>query len=73
MLYGVSSLGGTSGGGSIYRIDPSTAAVTTVHSFGASGLTGRSPNTSLAIGGDGKLYGTASAGGAVRRRHVVPV
>lgn len=59
-LYGMTSVGGTSSGGSIFRVTP-TGVLTTLYSF--SGKDGQYPNSGLTLGTDGSFYGIASAGG----------
>jgi uncharacterized repeat protein (TIGR03803 family) len=63
-LYGAARFGGISGPmprnlgqGGIYRLDPTTGTVTTVHVF--SGATGRNPMVGLTRTSDGLVYGTA--------------
>lgn len=62
MIYGA-GYAGTDGGGSIYRIDPSTNTYTELHALhqatDGGAITGR-----LLHGDDGLIYGTASQGGA---------
>lgn len=60
-FYGVTSLGGASNLGTIYRITPS-GTFTLVHSFG--GSDGQNPLGGLVKGSDGNLYGTTSQGGS---------
>jgi len=61
-LYGMSSGGGTFGGGTIFEI--TTAGVETVlHSFGGSG-DGMSPEGGLVQVSNGAFYGTTKGGGA---------
>ena len=64
-FYGTTSLGGTGGWGTIFKITPS-GKLTTVHSFcEQSGCPdGASPVAALIQGTNGDLYGTTSAGGA---------
>lgn len=59
-LYGMTSVGGTSSDGSIFRVTP-TGVLTTLYSF--SGKDGEYPNSGLTLGTDGNFYGIASAGG----------
>jgi len=60
-LWGVASLGGVKGFGTVFRISPS-GAFQAVHSFDA--VKGASPFGSLLYASDGKLYGTTATGGA---------
>ncbi len=59
-FYGTTSLGGTNGVGTIFKMDAS-GSLTTLHSFGYT--EGANPQAALLQGGDGNFYGTASAGG----------
>lgn len=59
-LYGMTSRGGDSDEGAVFRIDPAGTVVEPVHSFGSPG--GRSPSGSLASDGDA-LYGMTELGG----------
>ncbi|HQR44670.1 MAG TPA: hypothetical protein PLB02_04455 [Thermoanaerobaculia bacterium] len=63
-LYGTTKSGGANFRGTVFRIDPSATPVVeqTLHSF--NDTNGRYPTTGLALGSDGKLYGTTSDGGA---------
>lgn len=60
-LYGTTIVGGASGGGTVFMIDPKTGAETVVHSFGGS-TDGENPIAGL-IEVNGILYGTTSEGG----------
>ena len=60
--YGTTTSGGTNNNGTIFRIT-SSGAVTPLYSF-TGGNDGSRPVGSLTLGNDGKLYGTASLGGA---------
>ena len=66
-FYGTTQYGGTGtvNFGTIYKIAPSTGALTTVIEFSNNGANNRgaSPNAQLVDGGDGYLYGTTFAGG----------
>jgi uncharacterized repeat protein (TIGR03803 family) len=61
-LYGVSTLGGTFGNGSVWRLDlnGSTWSQTTLHSFDTVAGDGFWPTAGLVIGKDGTLYGTTT-------------
>jgi len=61
MLYGVTSEGGASGNGVIYRFNPALSDYTILHSL--IGSEGRTPEAGLLEGSDGWLYGTTSSGG----------
>lgn len=61
-IYGMTSAGGTSNTGVLFEFDPVAVIYNTMFSFtGANGLI---PYGSLALGGNGKLYGVTEAGGA---------
>ena len=60
-FYGVTTIGGTGFGGTVFRADPS-GRVTTLHSFG--GTDGYEPRGGLVQAPDGDLYGTTTQGGA---------
>jgi uncharacterized repeat protein (TIGR03803 family) len=61
-FYGTTSTGGSNGFGTIFQMTPA-GAVTTLHAFAGS-TDGATPFGGLILAADGKLYGTASAGGA---------
>ncbi|MGL5017949.1 MAG: choice-of-anchor tandem repeat GloVer-containing protein, partial [Luteolibacter sp.] len=60
LIYGTASIGGASGGGTIFRI--SGGRVETLVDL--NGTTGTGPTAGLVSGPDGNLYGTCTAGGA---------
>ncbi len=60
-LYGMTSEGGTSNTGALFRMDTNGGSFSVLHSF-ASKLDGKTPYGDLLAIGD-RLYGTASAGG----------
>ncbi len=60
LVYGTASIGGASGGGTIFRI--SGDKVETLVDLNAN--TGTGPTAGLVSGPDGNLYGTCTAGGA---------
>jgi uncharacterized repeat protein (TIGR03803 family) len=62
-LYGTASVGGANGNGTIFAINTDGTSFTTLYSFVAA-TDGATPQAGLIQGGDGRLYGTASAGGA---------
>lgn len=62
LLYGTSAKGGQYNLGAVYSYDPTTNAVTTLHSF-TGAADGGSPAAGLTTFG-GELYGTAASGGA---------
>jgi uncharacterized repeat protein (TIGR03803 family) len=60
-FYGTADAGGANGDGTVFKITPS-GTLTTLHSF--DGTDGANPQPEvLALGTDGNLYGTTSAGG----------
>jgi len=62
-FYGVTYDGGTSNKGALYRFDPVTFSVTTIHSFNGAG-DGNTPYGELSFDlANGKLYGTTEGGG----------
>jgi len=62
LLYGVTSSGGSSGGGVVYKVEKSGAGFAVLHEL--AGLDGSSPRAALLQGPDGFLYGTTTYGGA---------
>ena len=63
-FYGVTYDGGTSNKGTLYRFDPATFSVTTLHSFNGGAADGETPYGELSFDpGSGKLYGTTERGG----------
>lgn len=64
-IYGTTSQGGSAGGGTIFRIGPSTGAFTTMFNFIlADGIDPETTSPGLLQGSDGKLYGVTVSGGA---------
>ena len=61
-LYGVASVGGETGNGTLFAISPDGSTFTVLHHF--DGLNGSQPLGTLLLGNDGRLYGTTSVGGA---------
>lgn len=61
-LYGTTAHGGTGKGGTVFKIDAATHALSTVASF--STATGWEPSGALALDARGDLYGTTAHGGA---------
>jgi uncharacterized repeat protein (TIGR03803 family) len=61
-LYGITTSGGSAGGGVIYSFDPTTNSYTDLYSLTAA-TDGTSAYGSLFQAADGKLYGMTSAGG----------
>jgi uncharacterized repeat protein (TIGR03803 family) len=60
-LYGTTSSGGANGNGTVFKLDPTTQVLTTLHAF--SGTDGANPQAGLVFDTTGALYGTTSAGG----------
>jgi len=60
-FYGTTSVGGTSGDGTVFSLS-STGHFTLIHSF--SGTDGSQPETALYQATDGNLYGTTNQGGS---------
>jgi uncharacterized repeat protein (TIGR03803 family) len=63
-LYGLTTLGGASDNGVIFEYDTASSVYTVKHSLNGSS-DGLSPQSSLVMASDKKLYGLASNGGAV--------
>ena len=63
LLYGTTVSGGASGGGTVFRLDPTTGILTTLYAFGIFSPTGTTPAAGVAIDGKGLVYGTTEAGG----------
>ena len=61
LLYGTTSGGGTTGAGSIFRMNTNGGSFTNIHSFGG-GINGANPEAALVLAGN-TLYGTTYAGG----------
>lgn len=62
-FYSMTSAGGASDNGVLYKITPG-GAVTLLHTFSGGATDGAVPFTGITIGTDGYLYGTTSEGGA---------
>jgi uncharacterized repeat protein (TIGR03803 family) len=64
-LYGTTTSGGLSFGGTAYRVTPAAAFTSLVNFTGTGGANpGNTPTTNLVQAGDGNLYGTTSGGGS---------
>lgn len=61
-LYGVASAGGSSFGGTVFKLNTDGSAFTTLHSFAQFDANGQSPLVELIISGS-TLYGTTDYGG----------
>ncbi len=59
-LYGTTEFGGASNSGTVFKIANGSKTVTTIASF--NGSNGAAPQTSLALDGQGNIYGTTTAG-----------
>ena len=66
-LWGTTKAGGADGVGTLFKVDRTTGSLTTVVEFTNNGATnkGASPEGELASDGNGSLWGTTYAGGAV--------
>ena len=60
-LYGITLRGGSDNQGTLYRYEPDTEALTTLHSFKSDGAAGYTP-TEMVAGWDGDLYGVSTGG-----------
>ena len=61
LLYGVASVGGANGVGTVFSMTPDGTVFTTLHDF--TPKNGSQPTGTPVLGADGTLYGTTSAGG----------
>jgi uncharacterized repeat protein (TIGR03803 family) len=61
-FYGTTSVGGTGGAGTVFKIT-SSGVLTTLHSF--NNTNGDDPRAGLVLGSDGAFYGTTTSGGAI--------
>jgi uncharacterized repeat protein (TIGR03803 family) len=62
-LYGTTGFGGSSRGGTVFKVNPDGSGYVVLHSF-SSALSGPyEPAAALALGSDGNLYGTTQFGG----------
>ena len=61
-LYGLAQVGGSSGGGTIFRFTPVTNAFLKIHDFDGA-LNGKAPHGSLVQAVDNYLYGMTGSGG----------
>jgi uncharacterized repeat protein (TIGR03803 family) len=60
MFFGSTSYAGPNGGGTLFKLDPRTSKVVTVHGFGG---TGDGAEPTALIGARGTIYGLTAAGG----------
>jgi len=63
LLYGTTISGGPNNGGTVFRFNPGTGALTVLYAFSLGGATGMTPAAGLIIDSTGKLYGTTQRGG----------
>jgi uncharacterized repeat protein (TIGR03803 family) len=61
-FYGTTSVGGTTGQGTVFKLTPA-GVETVLHSFAGGTTDGSHPYAALIQGGDGNFYGTTSSGG----------
>jgi uncharacterized repeat protein (TIGR03803 family) len=61
-LYGVTTFGGTNGGGILFKVTPA-GKETILHSFPSSQQDGQEPMGGLVMDKEGNLYGTTTSGG----------
>lgn len=61
LLYGVTSVGGAHGVGTVFSFDPNSGLLTTLHDFETA--KGSVPGGTLLLGTDTRLYGTTQFGG----------
>jgi len=64
LLYGTCLLGGTTGGGAVFRLGPDGSRFEIIHHCGATVDGARQPSAGLTEASDGSLLGTSFAGGA---------
>ncbi|MFZ0315211.1 MAG: choice-of-anchor tandem repeat GloVer-containing protein, partial [Candidatus Korobacteraceae bacterium] len=62
-LYGTTSGGGPSGGGTAFKLTPRASGWTFSRLYSFSGANGSSPDSALVRGADGALFGTTTGGG----------
>jgi uncharacterized repeat protein (TIGR03803 family) len=75
-LYGVTLVGGSSGGGTVFKLTPTASGSwteTLVHQFGKGGVDGYNPNAGLIFGSSGNLFGTTGQGGTYNEGTVFEV
>jgi len=63
-LYGTTSGGGSSGDGTVFKLDSDGSGYTVLHNFGASVADGQHPDAVLVQATNGALYGTTGGGGS---------
>ena len=62
-LYGTTSSGGPSGGGTVFKLTPGSSGWRFTRLYSFSGANGSGPNSTLVLGADGRPYGTTLYGG----------
>ena len=62
-LYGVTDVGGTGQGGTVFSFNPVTGVLTTLYAFTLGGASGSGPASGVIIDANGILYGTTERGG----------
>ena len=65
VLYGTASQGGTSGGGTVFKLNRAGSGYKTLRSFDRNGHDGSDPLAGMIEGSDGALYGTTYIEGTV--------
>src|SRR4029077_7562260 len=64
-LYGTTQLGGTSGDGTVFRLQRDGSSFAVLKSFSASGEDANSPYSAPILAGTNELFGTSRLGGHV--------
>jgi uncharacterized repeat protein (TIGR03803 family) len=67
MFFGVTAGGGSTGGGTLFKIQEDGAAYTTVRQFNGGTADGLHPLRELIVANDGALYGVAKKGGSANK------
>jgi uncharacterized repeat protein (TIGR03803 family) len=62
-FYGVTSVGGPAGQGTVFKINPNGAGYRVLYGFGLDPIDGLNPQGGLTFGADGMLYGATPQGG----------
>src|SRR5262249_2836765 len=61
---GAEADGGSSGSGTVFKLNPDGTGYAILHGFNSAGGDGKYPNSALVLGNDGALYGTTEYGGS---------